>query len=317
MHHSNIQVYQHPHNFHEVKESNFRKVFVVIIITELTMLAEIVFGYIFNSMALLSDGWHMATHASALTITLFAYLIAKKQKNNTDYTFGTWKIEILGAYTSAILLGIVGLCVVYFSVDRILHPLVIQYNQALLVAGLGLLVNVACAAILSFDKQGQHHHHHDHHNDHNHEHGHTHQLEHDLNMKSAYLHVIADALTSVFAIVALLGAKLMQLNFLDPLMGIVSSILIFRWSFQLLRDTATILLDSGNNEELQQEIKGIVENDNDTKISDLHLWKVEQNRYSCIISLVAKEPKELDVYKELLKEVHELAHISIEIVKCD
>ncbi|MBI5573605.1 MAG: CDF family Co(II)/Ni(II) efflux transporter DmeF [Elusimicrobia bacterium] len=308
MHQSNIKIYQHLHDFHEVKESNFKKLLIVIIITTITMFAEIIFGIIFNSMALLSDGWHMATHGSALSITFFTYFIAKKYKNDTGYAFGTWKVEILGAYTSAILLGVIGIYVIYSSIERIFHPLLIQYNQALIVAILGLLVNIVCAIILNLGEQNHHQsiHEHEHKNNHN----------HDLNMQSAYLHVIADALTSVFAIIALLGAKLFQLNSLDPLMGILSSILIFRWSFQLLRDTSSILLDRDKNDLLQKEIRDIIESDSDTKISDLHLWKVGQNSYSCIISLVAKKPKELNVYKDLLREVHELSHISIEIINC-
>lgn len=311
MHQNNIQIYQHLHDFHEVKESNFKKLLVVISITTLTMAAEIIFGMIFNSMALLSDGWHMGTHTSALGITFFTYFIARKHKNDINYTFGTWKVEILGAYTSAILLGVVGVYVVYSSIERIFHPLLIQYNQALIVAVLGLLVNVVCAVILNAGDSSTRHH------EHSHEHNHKNHPGHDLNMKSAYLHVLADALTSVFAIIALLGAKLLQLNFLDPLMGIVSSILLFGWSFQLLKDTSVILLDRDKNDLLQKEIRNIIESDNDTKIADLHLWKVGQNNYSCIISLVAKKPKELNEYKNLLQEVHELSHLSIEIISCN
>jgi cation diffusion facilitator family transporter len=259
-------------------------------------------------MALLADGWHMATHASALGITFFTFLLMKKLKYDSSFAFGTWKIEILGAYTSAILLAIVGLGVIYSSVERLLHPAVIQYDQALIVTFIGLGVNVVCAFILTTGKNPDADHHH------SREHGHDH--EHGLGIKSAYLHVIADALTSIFAIIALLGAKLLKLNFLDPVMGIVSSVLIFKWSFDLIRETSSILLDRNTDKELTEEIKTIIEGDGDTKISDLHLWKVAEELYACIISLVAEKPKKIEQYKNMLKPVHELVHTSIEIEKC-
>lgn len=300
MHKKDIKFYQHSHVFHEVKESNARKVSFVIVITLVTMAVEIVSGWIFKSMALLSDGWHMATHASALSITFFAYFLAGRHKNDETYSFGTWKIEILGAYTSSILLGLVGIAIVFSSVKRMLAPVQIRYDQALIVAGAGLLVNIVCAMILNSSDSSEHESHH----------------EHDLNIKSAYLHVVADASTSVFAIAALLGAKFWHLNVLDPLMGILSSGLIFIWAFQLLRETSSILLDRDKNEILIKGIKSLIESDNDTQICDLHLWRVAENKYSCIISLVASRPKELDEYKKLLESINELSHVSIEILPC-
>jgi cation diffusion facilitator family transporter len=313
MHQDNIQAFQHLHNFHRVKESNIRKVWLVVIITIITMMVEIVFGWITNSMALLSDGWHMGTHASALGITLFTYFIAKRHQKDNRYAFGTWKVEILGAYTSAILLGLVGLYVIYSSLERIIHPADIHYNQALLVAVIGLIINILCAFILNSKGHADHHHHHD---DHGHHHHHDHSHDHDLNIKSAYLHVLADALTSVFAISALLGAKLLHLNILDPLIGILSSILIFRWAIQLLRDTSSILLDKDKNMDLMGWIKTLIESDDYTKISDLHLWRIGQNQYSCLLSVVASKPKSPQEYKSRLKDISDLAHINIEIVKC-
>jgi len=305
MHLKNIQIYQHPHDFYEVKDSNIKKVLFIVIITMLMMVFEIVFGRIFNSMALLSDGWHMGTHASAFGITLFAYFIAKKHKSDSRYSFGTWKVEILGAYTSAILLGIAGMFVIYSSTERIFNPVNIQYNQALIVAIIGLIVNVFCAIILNPVRHSGHQEKHE-----------SSDNDKDLNIRSAYLHVIADALTSILAILALLGAKLFSLNILDPLIGMISSIFIFRWSFQLLRDTSAILLDKDKNDDLVGKIRVIVENDGDTKISDLHLWKIGQNKYSCVLTLVADNPRNLSEYKEALKGIPELAHINIEIVRC-
>ena len=275
------------------------------------MVAEIIAGIAFNSMALLSDGLHMSTHTVALAISFIAYFFSRRQYNNKQYAFGTWKIEILGAYTSAILLGIVGLYVIYLSVERVVNPVMISYDSALIVAFIGLAVNAICAIILN---TGDHQHtHSEHHEDHHHEHEEHHT---DLNLKSAYLHVIADALTSVFAILALFGAKYFGWNWLDPVIGIVSAILIFRWAFLLLKDTGSILLDKEMQPDIIKEIRDIMESDNDTKISDIHIWRVAEEKYACILALVAKNPLPLDVYKQRLADVHELAHITIEIDYC-
>jgi cation diffusion facilitator family transporter len=314
MHKQNIKYYQHPHNFHAIKESDLNKVLIVVIITLITMVAEIVLGWLFRSMALLSDGWHMATHASALTITLGAYYFAKKHLKDTTYAFGTWKMKILGAYTSAIFLLFVGIAVIFTSIERMFYPVSILYDQAIIVSVLGLLVNIACALVI---RQDGHNHNHDHEHllqaaiEHNHDH------EHDLNMKSAYLHVLADAMTSVFAIVALVLAKFFNMAILDPLMGILSSLLIFRWAWGLLRDTSSLLLDRNNNSELIKEIKDIIESDDDSRISDLHLWPVGPDKFSCIITIVASKPKTIKQYKQNLQPVHALAHLAIEIVPCN
>ena len=309
MHKENLKIYQHPHLFHEVKKSNFNKVAVVVFITMITMVAEIIVGWLTGSMALLSDGWHMATHASALTITLGAYYFAHKHQKDTQYTFGTWKIEVLGAYTSAISLFFVGLMVIFASVERLFNPVTILYNQALVVAVIGLIINVVCALVIGHGNHDHTEHLHEEDIDH-HSHG------HDLNMKSAYFHVIADALTSIFAITALIIAKLFNLGFLDPFIGILSSILIFRWSYLLLRDTSSILLDKDNNQELIKKIKNSIENDDDSRIADIHLWRVGQDKYSCILSIVAHKPKTLNQYKADLQAIHGLAHISVEITTC-
>ena len=317
MHLTNLDYYRHTHVFYEIRDSDMRRVLFVVLLTFFMMIAEIVFGVLFNSMALLADGWHMATHASALGITLFTFYMVKRLKNDESYSFGTWKIEILGAYTSAILLAMVGIGVVYSSIERILHPAAIQYDHALIVSFIGLAVNVICAIVLNSGGHSHEHpqpHPHPHH-DHEHEHHGAH--EHGLGVKSAYLHVLADALTSVFAIVALFGAKLFNLDFLDPAMGIISSVLIFRWSIDLLRESSSILLDRSTDEELPREIRAIIEGDGDTKISDLHLWRVGQDRYACIISLVTNMPKKPQQYKKMLEPVHELVHISLEVVQCE
>ncbi len=313
MHNEQIELWQHHHIFNVDKKAIERRTLIVVIITFVTMIAEILFGWISNSMALLADGWHMGTHAFALGISLIAYITARKYVKDETFTFGTWKIEILGAYTSAIVLGIVGVIMIYSSIERMINPLNIYYNQALFVAILGLLVNLVCAIILN---SGGHAHEHEHHHHGDDEHSH-HKYEHeDLNLKSAYLHVVADAMTSVLAIVALLGAKYFNFIWLDPFMGIVGAGLIIRWSYLLLRDTGGILLEHEVNDAIVNEIKSEIESDGDTKICDLHIWRVAQNRYACILSLVTEKKYSIEEYKERLKKVHELAHVTIEINEC-
>ncbi len=309
MHHQHLESWQHQHTFNIEKTQTEKKTGIVVIITFAMMIAEIFFGWVTNSMALFADGWHMGTHAFALGISLIAYILARKYAHDSQFAFGTWKIEILGAYSSAIVLGMVGIMMIYASVERLIHPLPIQYNQALLVAMLGLIVNVVCAVILN---SGGHAHAHEHHHDHGHE---RHEQE-DLNLKSAYLHVIADAMTSVLAMIALLGAKYMGVSWLDALMGIVGAGLILHWAALLLKDTASILLDRDADTPLSQEIRAKLESDGDTEISDLHLWKVAQNKYACIVALVTSQKHALEEYRERLQDVHELAHITIEINHC-
>lgn len=302
----NIEQWQHNHSFGENKEHIEKKTLIVVIITIVTMIIEIVFGLISNSMALLADGIHMGTHALALGISLMAYVLARKNSGNNRFVFGTWKIEILGAYTSALILGVVALSVAYTSIERIINPLSIQYNQALVVAIIGLVVNLVCAIILNTSGGSHSHHHHDHGIKHSHHHD-------DLNLKSAYLHVVADAVTSVFAIVALLGAKYYRLDFLDPVMGIVGAMLISRWAFYLLRDSSKILLDYNNNDSLIDEIKCLVEVDGRTVITDLHIWRVADNSYSCIIALVSSENHSVADIKNRLCSISKITHVTIEM----
>jgi cation diffusion facilitator family transporter len=308
MHHTQLEIYQHSHKFNIEKKSAERKTLIVFTITMSTMMLEIVFGWIFNSMALFSDGWHMLTHATALGISLLAYILARKQAENLNYVFGTWKIEILGAYTSAIFLGMVGIFVLIISVIRFFKPAEISYLNALLVAFLGLLVNMVSVAILRIEPEHSHEHHHNHNGD-----SHHHS---DLNLKSAYLHVLADAMTSIFAIFALLGAYLLHWNWLDPMMGLVGAFLILRWTISLVKETSGILLDREAQSDIKVSIKSAIEGDGDSRVSDLHLWRVAQNRFSCILSLVALNPAPLNAYKERLKNIDEISHLTIEINSC-
>ncbi|PKN65801.1 MAG: cation transporter [Deltaproteobacteria bacterium HGW-Deltaproteobacteria-12] len=303
MHHEQIELWQHQHVFNVEKKTIEKRTLIVVIVTFITMVAEIIFGWLTNSMALFADGWHMGTHAFALGLSLLAYILARKYAKDDRFTFGAWKIEILGAYTSAIVLGIVGLLMIFTSVERIINPLSIQYNQALFVAVMGLSVNLICAVILHAEE-------------HAHEHA-DHSNHQDLNQKSAYLHVVADALTSALAIVALMGAKYLNFNWLDPFMGIVGAFLIIRWSVLLLKDTANILIEREMDSPIAKEIKEEIESDGDTKISDLHIWQVAQNKYACIISLVMSGKHTIEEYKTRLKNIQELTHLTIEVYKCE
>lgn len=307
MHLTEIQRWQHDHNFNQVKRTAERKTLVVVLLTFFTMLIEILAGWIFNSMALFADGLHMGTHATALSISLFAYILARKYSNDKRFAFGSWKIEILGAYTSAVILGIVGLYVFIASIERILKPLVIIYDYALIVAVSGLIINILSAFILGYDHR---------HNNQNEEHHHHHH-ETDLNLKSAFFHIIADAVTSVFAILALFGAKYFHFNWLDPLMGIAGSILIFKWTFTLIKETSRILLDKVMDSPIIHEISKIVESDGDSRISDLHLLRIAENKYACIVSIVAKNPHPVWEYKNKLNRIKEIAHLTIEINHCN
>ena len=309
MHQEPVDCWQHQHSFNSNKQQIENRTAIVVTITFIMMIAEIIFGLITNSMALFADGVHMGTHAFALGISLVAYMLARRFAKNDNFNFGTWKIEILGAYSSALVLGIVALMMVYTSVGRLINPLIIHYNQALLIAFLGLVVNVVSAIILNtglklpgydFVKP----------------HGDTNTRIHhenaDLNLKSAYLHVIADALTSIFAIMAILGAKYFSQTWLDPFMGIVGAVLITRWAAGLLKDSAKILLDYRSKPSLATEIRKRIESDGDTRISDLHIWKIADNNFACIISLVTGRNYLIEDFKKRLSHIPELAHITIE-----
>lgn len=304
MHIHNLTNWQHPHDFSGNSESVQKRTKWVILITLAMMVAEIAGGYIFGSMALLADGWHMGTHAAALGITLFAYIYAKKHANDDSFSFGTGKVAVLGGYTSAVILVIVALLMIVESVQRFISPVPIQYNDALIVAIIGLAVNAVCAMLL------QDHHHH------GHDHSHHHCEHHDHNLKAAYFHVLADALTSFLAIFALLAGKYFGWDKLDSIMGIVGAVVILFWAKNLIKETALILLDGGVNQELTDKIKSILENDADNRVTDLHIWRISENHMSAIISVVTHYPKPPEYYKQLLINLKKLSHISIEVIQC-
>jgi cation diffusion facilitator family transporter len=312
MHQQHIESWQHQHTFNIEKKAIEKRTLIVVIITFVMMIAEILVGWVSNSMALLADGWHMGTHAFALGISLLAYILARKYSTDQSFTFGTWKIEILGAYTSAIVLGMVGVIMIFSSLERLLNPLDILYDQALMVAIIGLIINLACAFILNVKDPA--HEPHEHHPER--DHSYSHNTHDDLNLKSAYLHVVADALTSVLAIVALLGAKYFNYNWLDPFMGMIGAILILSWAASLIRSTSHILLEREVDYPLVNAIKAQIESDSDTKISDLHVWKVAQNQYACIVSLVTGRQYTIEEYKKRLSILPELVHVTVEKNLC-
>ncbi len=277
------------------------------------MVVEIAAGWWCNSMALLADGWHMSSHAIAISLSAMAYATARRYARDPSFAFGTWKIEILGGFASAIVLLGVAVMMLVGSLQRIVAPQPIQYREAIVIAIVGLVINFVCAIIL-----GKAHHHDEHAHDHHHAHHHRHH--HDLNLKSAYLHVIADTATSVFAITALCGGWLYGWSWLDPVMGIVGAALVVVWAKGLIGDTAKVLLDREMDHPVVDEIREVVETgteDGDIRIVDLHVWRVGKNVYSCAMTLVTHDATLTpNAVRERLTVHEEIVHSTIEIHHC-
>ena len=311
MHTHDLSRWTHSHVFDPGSHAAERGTKLVMWITAAMMVVEIWAGWWFNSMALLADGWHMSSHAVAIGLSAYTYVAARRYAQDSRFAFGSWKIEILGGYTSAVFLLGVAAMMAFASVERIVVPQTIHFPQAIGIAAVGLIVNIACALILG--RAGDHHAHaHDDHAAHHH--------HHDLNLRSAYLHVIADAATSVLAIVALAGGMLYGWNWLDPVMGIVGAILVARWAWGLLRDTSRVLLDREMDNPVTAEIRQAVadlDHSGSTRIADLHLWRVGKARFACILSLVTHDrdmtPERV---KTRLREHEELAHVTVEVNQC-
>jgi cation diffusion facilitator family transporter len=311
MHLRKIRLWQHDHIFGQDKEqAGERRTVIVTIVTAVMMAVEILAGIIFGSMALLADGLHMASHATALGINSFAYIYARRHSSDKGFNFGTGKVNTLGGFTGAILLGFFALFMVWKSVKRMFAPVGIAFSSAIFVAVIGLVVNMVSVFILDTRKKGQHLHEHSVHNDDGHHHN------HDYNLQSAYLHVLADALTSILAIVALLSAKYFGLIWMDPLMGIIGGVMVFRWSLGLLLTTSHVLLDKNGPEDIKQRIRESLEVDGDSRVSDLHFWSVGPNIYSVIVSVVACNPREPEQYKKLIPSGLGLVHVTVEISRC-
>lgn len=287
-------------------DRNARRTMWVVVLTAITMVVEIVAGTIYGSMALLADGFHMATHAGALTVAYFAYAFAKRHARNPRYSFGTGKVGDLAGFASALVLGVIALGIAVESVQRLVNPTSVAFDQAIIVAALGLAVNLISALFLS--GAGHHHHHHAH--EHHHDEHHSHDgASHDNNLRAAYMHVLADALTSVLAIVALVAGRFAGWVWLDPVMGIVGAVVIGRWSWSLMRDTAAVLLDTADPH-LVEEITQQVEGPGDSQITDLHVWRVGPDAHAAIISVATTV--DTAALRERLRPVHELAHVTIE-----
>ena len=303
---SSVEDWHHSHVFDEGNPLAERNTLWVVVLTTVMMVAEITGGWMFNSMALLADGWHMSSHALALGLSVLAYGAARRFAHDTQFTFGTWKIEVLGGYTSALFLVLIAGLMLYQSVERLVAPTPIHYDEAIAISVIGLLVNLTCAWLL---KDG---HGHDHHHAHPDQEIHGHH--HDLNLRSAYLHVIADAATSVLAIVALIGGKFWGASWLDPVMGIAGAGLVAVWAYGLLRDSGRVLLDAEMNAPVVAEIREVIEASLiKANISDLHVWRVGKGKYACILSLVTTDDAEPDYFKRQLRIHEELVHVSVEV----
>jgi cation diffusion facilitator family transporter len=308
MHRADHSRFRHSHDFTRDFSRGERRTRIVIAITGVMMVVEITAGLLSHSMALLADGWHMSTHVTAFLITAIAYHFTRRHASDVRFSFGTAKIGVLGGFASAVVLSVVAFLMAGESVHRLFVPLAIHFNEAIGIACIALIVNLVCALLLKED----HHHSQDHAGGHHH---HTH--DHDLNLRAAYLHVLADAFTTLLAIVALTSGKFFGWSWLDPVVGLVGSGVVFSWAYGLLRDTSGILLDrTPVTSDLPDEIRRAVECDDDSIVTDLHVWQVGAGKFAAIVSIVAHEPKSCEEYRELLREHEELVHITIETQHC-
>ena len=329
-----LSSWRHEHAFDAGNRAGERRTWIVVGLTAVTMVAEIVAGLLTNSMALLADGWHMATHVVALSVAGVAYWLARRWSRDERFAFGTWKIEVLGAFTSAMLLMVVALAMIVESLHRLFTPQVIQFEVALWVAAIGLAVNLLSAWVLHGGPEHGHEHgghdpdhHHDHHgHDHGeHDHHDHHALDapapadrehHDLNLRSAYVHVITDALTSVFAIVALAAGLWGGWSWLDPVMGIVGAVVIAWWGKGLIAQSARVLLDREMDAPVVAQVRDAIQTDGDAEIADLHVWRVGRASYAAVVTVVAHAPLTPAAYRERLAGIPSLAHVSVEVNRC-
>ncbi|MHB8886621.1 MAG: CDF family Co(II)/Ni(II) efflux transporter DmeF [Methylovirgula sp.] len=320
MHSHSFDLFQHDHNFLGADHArNERRSWMVIALCTAMMAAEIVGGLMFGSMALIADGLHMSTHAGAFLIAALAYGFARRHCGDERFAFGTGKFGDLAAFTSAIILAFVALLIGWESISRLFQPVTIAFNQAIPIAAVGLAVNIASAFLLRDD----HDHHHSHHDDHDHVHVHDHVHAHhhgahhtDLNLRAAYVHVLADAAVSVLAIIGLVAGRQWGLVWMDPVMGLIGAAVIASWSVGLLRSAGAILLDLRPDSALADEIRARLQADSDDLVSDLHLWRVGPGHAAVVASLVSSAPQPPTVYKARLAHLHGLSHVTIEVLPC-
>lgn len=305
MHDHSLRDWQHEHVFlGEQHARHERRTWFVVALTAAMMVAEIAGGTIFGSMALVADGWHMSTHAAALAIAALAYLFARRHAQDARFAFGTGKLGELAGFSSAIILALIALLIGYESAIRLMSPVSIYFGEAAAVAAVGLAVNVASAWLLFDD---DHHHHHHHHDD-----GHAHHHHHDSNIRAAYVHVLADALISVLAIVALLAGRYLGWVWLDPVIGIVGALVILQWSIGLMRTAGSVLLDVVPDEKLAATVRAKLEIDGD-RVCDLHLWHLGPGHTGLIAAIVSDNPKPPSAYKQRLAAIEGLSHVTIEV----
>jgi len=312
-----IELWRHEHDFNLDNPEGERRTRLVVILTACMMVVEIAAGYLFGSMALLADGWHMGTHVAALSIAVFAYRYARRHADNPAFSFGTGKVTALGGFASAAALAVVAFMMGLESVGRLIAPETIRFDEAILVAVIGLVVNLVSAWLLHGGDSGHHHDHSHGHQGHHHDHSHGHQgHHHDHNLRAAYFHVLADALTSLLAIVALVAGKLLGWIWMDACMGLVGAVLIPRWAWSLVGETSAVLLDSSPGEATLSAVRRAIESDADNQVADLHIWRLGPRDLGAIISLVTHHPREPEHYKALLEHLPELVHVTVEVNRC-
>ncbi|WP_347986261.1 CDF family Co(II)/Ni(II) efflux transporter DmeF [Methylomonas sp. AM2-LC] len=322
MHIHQLSNWQHPHNFAKINRRGETRTKWVLLLTFTTMLVEIAAGIQFRSMALLADGWHMATHVLAFIITLYAYRYSRIHEQDQTFAFSPAKVSILGGFASSIALAMVALMMIAESAMRLVKPEEINFDDATLVACIGLGINLLCAFLLSDHHDHAHeavkqHNHHEHEHEHEHEH-HPHSTgkHQDHNLRAAFMHVLADALTSVLAITALLAGKYYGWNWLDAIMGFVGAVIILIWAWGLIRDTSPALLDQSVDQDFIQSIQNTVEADDDCRVTDLHVWRLGATHQAAIVVIVTQQPKPPNYYKAKLANFVHLDHITVEVNVC-
>lgn len=307
MHSTDLSPWQLSHASHEDDRRRERSARAVTVLTAVTMVIEIAAGTMLGSMALLADGWHMGTHAAALGLAAFVYWYARHRASDRRFSFGTGKVDALGGFASAVALGVVALMMGIESARRMIEPVAIRFDEALWVALLGLAVNLVCAVLLQRHGGSGHH-------GHVHEHAPTH--DHDFNLRGALMHVIADALTSVLAIIALVAGKFWGWNWMDPAMGIVGSVLIAWWSFGLIRSTSRLLLDRDMDPALNARIRAAIEKDHGDSVVDLHIWRIGSRYSAGVVSIVTHHPQPPEYYKALVAQHADIQHLTVEVNTC-